>query len=146
MKMPWRMVRYLSLAKRVIRQGRLPAVLMAVARKRSAKGGLLKGLAEDLELFQALCIAWWKGEYRHLGKPALVAVVAALLYFLAPLDVIPDWIPGLGFLDDLAVLGWVMRTWADELEAFRQWRDRQPAARRKELLQLPSIEDRPPPR
>lgn len=143
MKMPWRLIKYLPLAKRVLRQGRLPAVLLAVARKRSAKGGLLKGLGEDLELFQALCVAWWKGEYRHVAKSALVAVVAALLYFVAPLDAIPDWIPGLGFLDDLAILGWVMRTWAGELEAFRQWKDQQSPAKREELRQLPSVDDSP---
>lgn len=140
MAAPWMFFKYLPLARRVLARGRLPAVLVAVARKRSSKGGLLKGLREDLSLLQALCVAWWRGEYRAVSRPALVAAVAGLLYFLSPLDAIPDWIPGLGFVDDLAVLGWVMRKWSGELDAFRQWRDRQPADVREELERMPEAE------
>ncbi|MCQ4316171.1 DUF1232 domain-containing protein [Stutzerimonas zhaodongensis] len=138
MKAPWKFLKYLPLAQRVLARGRLPVVLLAVARKRSAKGGLIKGLREDLSLLQALCVAWWRGEYRAISKPALVAVVAGLLYFLSPLDAIPDWIPGLGFVDDLAVLAWVMRKWADELQAFRTWKGRQPADVLAEIDRLPA--------
>lgn len=47
--------------------------------------------------------------YRYMTDPKLparykVMVIAGLLYFLAPIDAIPDAIPGLGFVDDLFVL------------------------------------------
>lgn len=138
MKAPWRLLKFLPIARGVLAGGRLPIVLLAVARKRSAHGGLVKGLREDLSLLQALCVAWWRGEYRAISKPALVAVVAGLLYFLSPLDAIPDWIPGLGFIDDLAVLAWVMRKWADELQAFRTWKERQSADVIADLARLPA--------
>ena len=141
MKAPWRFLRFLPMAQRVLARGRLPVVLLAVARKRSAKGGLIKGLREDLSLLQSLCVAWWRGEYRAISKPALVAVVAGLLYFLSPLDAIPDWIPGLGFVDDLAVLAWVMRKWAGELQAFRDWKDRQPAEVLADITRLPTPDE-----
>ncbi|MGE4407979.1 YkvA family protein, partial [Pseudomonas sp.] len=115
MKAPWNFLRYFPLAQRLIKHGKIPALLLAVARKSSSKRGLLKGLREDLGLFQALCVAWWRGEYRAISPQALVAVVAGLLYFLSPIDAIPDWLPGLGLVDDLAVLTWVMRKWSDEL-------------------------------
>lgn len=138
MKAPWKFLKFLPMAQRVLARGRLPVVLLAVARKRSAKGGLIKGLREDLGLLQALCVAWWRGEYRAISKPALVAVVAGLLYFLSPFDAIPDWIPGIGFIDDLAVLAWVMRKWADELQAFRAWKERQPADVLADIHRLPA--------
>ena len=64
---------------------------------------------------------------RPLLLGALLAVVAALVYFLVPLDMVPDWLPGVGLLDVLAVLAWVGRTWAQELQAFRDWRATQTA-------------------
>lgn len=141
MKAPWKFFRYLPMAQRVLARGRLPVVLLAVARKRSSKGGLVKGLREDLSLLQALCVAWWRGEYRDISRPALVAAVAGLLYFLSPMDAIPDWIPGLGFVDDLAVLAWVTRKWSGELEAFRRWRDGQSADVQAQMARLPSADE-----
>ena len=35
---------------------------------------------------------------------ARATIVGALLYFISPIDAIPDFIPGLGYTDDLAVL------------------------------------------
>ncbi|MCP9339282.1 YkvA family protein [Stutzerimonas xanthomarina] len=141
MKTPWNFFKYLPMARSVLARGRLPMVLLAVARKRSARGGLIKGLREDLGLLQALCVAWWRGEYRQVSRPALVAAVAGLLYFLTPMDAIPDWIPGLGFVDDLAVLGWIIRKWSGELQAFRTWRDSQPADVRASIDQLPAVDE-----
>lgn len=141
MKVPWNLMKYLPLAQRVLSRGRLPAILIAVARKRSSGGGWLKNLGEDLSLSQALCVAWWKGEYRAISKPALVAVVAGLLYFLSPMDAVPDWIPGLGFIDDLAVLSWVMRKWSTELQAFRRWKEAQPKEVQASLERAPAPDE-----
>ncbi len=91
MKAPWNFIRYFPLAQRLIKRGKIPALLFAVARKSSSKRGLFKGLREDLALLQALCVAWWRGEYRAISPNALIAVVAGLLYFLSPIDAIPDW-------------------------------------------------------
>lgn len=35
----------------------------------------------------------------------VLAILAALLYVISPVDLIPDFLPGLGWLDDLLVLG-----------------------------------------
>ncbi|EWC41003.1 DUF1232 domain-containing protein [Pseudomonas stutzeri] len=141
MKAPWSFMRYLPFAQRLIRAGRIPALLLAVARKSSSKRGLVRGLREDLSLFQALCVAWWRGQYRAVSPQALVAVVAGLLYFLSPLDAIPDWLPGLGFVDDLAVLGWVMRKWSGEMDAFRTWQQAQTPEHQADLQRLPDLSE-----
>lgn len=124
MAFPWNAARYLRLAKQVLARGRLPALLLAVARKGEG-GARFARLRGDLSLLQGLCAAWWRGEYRAINKQALVAVVAALVYFLMPLDMAPDWLLGVGLLDDLAVLAWVLRTWEGELQAYRTWREAQ---------------------
>jgi uncharacterized membrane protein YkvA (DUF1232 family) len=125
MKAPWNLLRYLPMARRLIAAGRLPGLLFAVARKGSAEGSRLGRIKDDLRLLQALCLAYWRGEYRSISPKAILSIVAGLMYFLSPLDAVPDWIPGIGMLDDIAVLAWVMKSLDAELTAFRQWRERQ---------------------
>lgn len=36
-----------------------------------------------------------------------IQAIASLLYFISPLDFIPDMIPGVGYVEDLAILGMV---------------------------------------
>lgn len=138
MKTPWRLSRYLPRAARFLREGRLPELLRAVGDKRTPQGARFAALKEDLRLLRALCLAWFKGEYRQVGTQALLMVVAALLYFLSPLDAIPDWLVGLGFIDDLAVLAWVMNTWRGELDAFKAWRAAQTPERLALIEHLPT--------
>lgn len=138
MKTPWKLARYLPMAARFLRDGRLPELLRALGDKQSPEGARFAGLKEDLRLLRSLCLAWFKGEYRQVSNQALLIIVAALLYFIAPLDAIPDWLVGVGFIDDLAVLAWVMRTWKGELEAFKTWRDAQSPEQLRLIEHIPA--------
>lgn len=140
MKTPWKLTRYLPQAARFLREGRLPELLRALADKRTPQGQRFAALKEDLQLLRALSLAWFKGEYRQISSQALLMVVAALLYFITPFDAIPDWLVGVGFVDDLAVLAWIMRTWHGELEVFRAWRDKQSPERLALIEHLPAAE------
>jgi uncharacterized membrane protein YkvA (DUF1232 family) len=122
MKAPWNFARFLPLAGRLLARGRLPTLLFAVASKGAAQGNRLGKLKDDLRLLQALCLAYWRGEYRAISGKALVSVVAGLMYFLSPVDAIPDFIPVFGMLDDIAVLAWLMKTLDDELNALNSTR------------------------
>ncbi len=140
MKTPWKLMRYLPRAARFLRDGRLPELLHALRDKRTPQGQRFAAFRDDVQLLRALSLAWFRGEYRHISRQALLTIVAALLYVIAPLDAIPDWLVGLGFIDDLAVLAWVMRTWQGELDAFRAWRDTQSPERLALIEQLPVAE------
>ncbi|KPY43421.1 Uncharacterized protein ALO48_02279 [Pseudomonas syringae pv. rhaphiolepidis] len=69
-----------------------------------------------------------------------MSIVAGLMYFLSPLDAIPDWIPGLGMFDDIAVLAWLTKHLSDELDAFRAWREQQPPEKLIVVEQLPKTQ------
>lgn len=97
----------------------------------------MAAMGDNLKLLQGLCMAWWRGQYRAINPQALLAVVAALLYFVAPFDALPDWLPVLGFVDDLAVLTWVMQRWRDELTAYQAWRTAQSADVLQAVERLP---------
>jgi uncharacterized membrane protein YkvA (DUF1232 family) len=141
MKAPKNFMRYQFLAKRFFKAGRLPALLLSVARKREKLGSGFAEVAGQLKLLQALCLAWWRGEYRAIDSQALLAVVAALLYFVTPLDAIPDWLFGIGLVDDLAVLAWVLRTWQVELAAFQDWRAAQAPEVLRVVERLPEMDE-----
>ncbi|WP_409301760.1 YkvA family protein [Pseudomonas sp. KCJK8993] len=137
MKAPWNFARFLPLAARLLGRGRLPTLLFAVASKGVFQGERLGKVKEDLRLLQALCLAYWRGEYRAISPKALLSVVAGLMYFLSPLDAIPDFLPLFGMLDDIAVLAWLMKTLGDELDAFRAWRNRQTPEKLAVVERLP---------
>ncbi len=102
--------------------GRLGAVLKQVRDKLpSLGGGRLAQLAEDLKIVLDLVAAWFSGDYRQVSNKTIVILLAALLYFVTPLDVIPDFLFGWGLLDDAAVLTYVVKLLHGELQTFRQW-------------------------
>jgi uncharacterized membrane protein YkvA (DUF1232 family) len=65
--------------------------------------------------------AWIKGVYKNISTKSIIAVVAALIYFVNPLDLIPDLIPVIGQLDDIFVLGYLIKTLNKEIERFMAW-------------------------
>ncbi|TWI55639.1 uncharacterized protein DUF1232 [Pseudomonas duriflava] len=135
--------RYIRLAQRFLIRGRLPALLLAVGRKVGKKGFRLGAAKETLGLFHSLLLAWWRGQYRGVDRKAILTIMGALLYFLSPIDVIPDWMLTFGFIDDLAVLAWVAKTWKKELDAFKAWRDTQPVSLRQSLNAPPAPAEKP---
>jgi len=48
-------------------------------------------------------------------------LAAALLYLLSPVDLVLDFIPGVGLLDDVVVLALLLQSLAQDLAAFRAW-------------------------
>jgi len=78
-------------------------------------------LCYDLPLLVRLLRAWKNGRYPGLSLRTLASIAAALLYVLSPVDLVPDFIPGVGLLDDMAVLGLVFQTLSQDLAAFRVW-------------------------
>ena len=73
----------------------------------------------DLPLLVRLLKAWRDGRYRGLSVQTLVAVVAALLYVVSPLDLLPDFIPWIGLFDDAVVLAWLLASLAKDMDRFR---------------------------
>ena len=105
-----------------------PARLQKVAKQATAKmlqrgGASLASAQEQLRTLVDLGSAYVQGDYREILATTLVSVVAALLYFIAPLDALPDFLFGWGLLDDAAVISYVSAQVRTELEAFKQWRD-----------------------
>lgn len=91
------------------------------------RGSRLGDALEDLDTLRRLMNAWVRAEYREVPRSTIVLVVAAVLYFVVPTDLIPDFVVAIGFVDDIAVIGWVARELRRELSSFRDWEQRQDA-------------------
>ena len=69
--------------------------------------------------------AYAKGEYREIPWRSLLTIVAAVVYFVMPIDFIPDFIIGIGLLDDVAVIGWTLVAVKADLDRFVAWEQAQ---------------------
>lgn len=61
------------------------------------------------------------GSYREIQTSTVVSGLAVLLYVLSPIDLIPDFIPLVGFLDDLSLVSWFVGKFHGEITRFREW-------------------------
>ena len=64
--------------------------------------------------------AWFKGDYRAVPWKSLTGAIAALLYFVNPLDLLPDVIL-FGLVDDALVVGFVLSSCKSDIDAFARW-------------------------
>lgn len=65
---------------------------------------------------------YWSGNYRQVPWKTIAAVVGALVYVLMPLDLVPDFIPVVGLLDDAAVIAACLKLVSDDLVAYEKWK------------------------
>lgn len=89
---------------------------------------VLGAVWEDLRTSLRLLLAWADRSYRQVPWASVALLVAALVYFVTPVDVIPDALGALGFVDDVAVISSAVETVRTELNRFRNWEETSPKA------------------
>ena len=88
--------------------------------KAYAKRGVLYKIYGDFMLLFRLVRAWVQGEYRQVPRTTILWAVVAILYFLSPIDAIPDLLPG-GFIDDIAMIAFILKRIKGDLDKFSGW-------------------------
>ena len=101
---------------------KLKDLLNKVIHKATEKKGYLGDAWDKLQLFVDLVKAYTKGEYKNVQPSTIVTIIGALLYFISPIDLVPDFIIGLGIFDDAAVIGFTLKKLSKELDQFEQWK------------------------
>ncbi|NNC86605.1 MAG: DUF1232 domain-containing protein [Bacteroidia bacterium] len=91
----------------------------AIDKAKKNKGSLGKVWVE-LQALIRLLKAWLIGKYKTPWK-TIVFSSAALIYFVNPLDLLPDFIPVLGFLDDASVIAFVISSVRTDIKDFLNW-------------------------
>lgn len=81
-------------------------------RKYTELGKLMFGMLQDYR----------KGVYSSVPWFTIASIAFALLYVLNPLDLMPDFIPGLGYVDDFAILTVTLRFIETDLHKYLDWK------------------------
>jgi len=97
---------------------------VAMEKAESKKLGPIGELWDKLQLVFSLVKDWINGSYREIPKGTIITIIIGIVYFVSPLDIIPDIILPLGFVDDAAVLGFIIKQVGSDLERYRVWKDR----------------------
>ena len=102
-------------------KSRVGTLLSGAERKAVRDRDRLGEIWDTLGALIRLLRAWARGRYSVVPWRTLVFALAGILYFLDPLDIIPDPIPVIGYVDDAAVLAFVLRAIRKDVERFLAW-------------------------
>ena len=88
----------------------LPAVM--ARNEKTVRDGFWRKMARvagKVPFAEDAATAWFCVADRDTPTHVKAVLLAALTYFVLPFDVVPDWIAGLGFTDDAAVIAMAFR-------------------------------------
>jgi uncharacterized membrane protein YkvA (DUF1232 family) len=102
-------------------QPKVSRLLGTAAQKAYRERGRIGEIWETLQTLLRLIAAWAQGRYSVVPWPTLVFAVAGILYFVDPLDLIPDPIPFLGYLDDAGILALLLKAIRKDVDRFLAW-------------------------
>ena len=92
-----------------------------IQRKFSARGPLAR-FVEDGKLLLSIVKDYWAGAYRQVPYGVIASSVFTLIYVLNPFDMVPDVLPLIGQLDDVAVLGACLLMIEHDLHTYKDWK------------------------
>lgn len=94
-----------------------------LTQKASAQMDALTGAAlslrDDLAALLGMLRGWARGEYRDVPWKSMLTITGAVVYFVNPMDAVPDFLPVMGLVDDATVVGFVVAAFKDDIENYK---------------------------
>ncbi len=120
--------RYFNIAKNRAKyifrdKQKLIRLLLGVARKISTNNVEFKSIRTKLKVILRMVRAYAIGKYKLIPWKSIILLTAVLIYFLMPLDLMPDFIPVTGYIDDFSLLLWVYNHLQDDINTFVWWEE-----------------------
>lgn len=94
--------------------------LVQDAMKKAKKAGPFEEIWDKVQLLFGIVKDWSSGEYTEVPTGTIIAIIIGLLYFISPIDLIPDFLPG-GLIDDALVLGLIFKQVNSDLDKYKEW-------------------------
>lgn len=80
------------------------------------------GILDTISLAYDLISDSLSGAYKGVSTATIALLTGGLAYLALPIDLIPDFIPLAGWLDDVAVLSWIFAQCSEELAKYKRSR------------------------
>jgi len=80
---------------------------------------------DDIKTLICLVKDYFDKKYTEIPKRIVITIICLFIYLINPLDIIPDAIPIIGSLDDLAVCAFALRIIRPDLEKYKIWKKTQ---------------------
>jgi uncharacterized membrane protein YkvA (DUF1232 family) len=109
-------------AEEALKDPEIVISLLEKLKKMIEKTGL-KEIRHNLELMIPYVKDVVSGTYKDYNTTNLVLIMICIIYVVSPVDIIPDFIPVLGFTDDVTVVAYAMKIVSEELRQYETWRN-----------------------
>ena len=80
-----------------------------------------RDIKDKFAIIARLFKAYVLGHYRSIPWKPLLLITGAVIYFIMPLDLIPDILPGVGLTDDFGIIVAIYQSLSNEVEKFLTW-------------------------
>jgi uncharacterized membrane protein YkvA (DUF1232 family) len=117
-----------------MRKVRNTDILRVIRRSKSLRrliNGPLGEMGAEAAQLLSMVKDYASGTYREMPRSTVLAGVFALLYVLNPFDLMPDFIPGIGYLDDMSMVALVIGSVRRDVETYARWRRSRAAIARR---------------
>ena len=88
-----------------------------------SKIGALSKYAEYFPLFFYMLKDTFSGKYKQLPIGTISAIICSLLYVFSPIDIISDFIPIIGLIDDAFMISTCISYVCEDIENYKRWRN-----------------------
>lgn len=79
-------------------------------------------LYEDIKLLINLLKDWISKDYREVPMGTVVSLLAGVIYFVNPFEIMPDYIPLIGYIDDAFLLSLIIRQFNRDMQKYAIWK------------------------
>ena len=85
----------------------------------------LERFTTDIVLFISLVKDYSQGNYRDIPYKTISAIVFGLVYIINPIDIVPDFIPVIGHIDDALIIAFCLKLVEKDLHKYQAWKEAQ---------------------